>query len=64
MGEQKLKNRVIAYALRHLKSHKAKYPTHDLEMGAMVFALKICRHYLYRVKCTIHIEFDHDTFDL
>ncbi|KAJ9541874.1 hypothetical protein OSB04_028380 [Centaurea solstitialis] len=36
---------VIAYASRQLKPHKANYPTHDLELAAMVFALKIWRHY-------------------
>ncbi|CAH1421825.1 unnamed protein product [Lactuca virosa] len=42
------RGRVIAYASRQLKPHEANYPTHDLEMGVMVFALKIWRHYLYR----------------
>ena len=40
-------NRVIAYASRQLKKHKENYPTHDLEMAAVVFALKIWRSYLY-----------------
>ncbi|KAI3682050.1 hypothetical protein L2E82_50198 [Cichorium intybus] len=48
--------RVIAYALRQLKPHEANYPTHDLELGAVVFALKIWRHYLYGVKCTIYTD--------
>ena len=39
--------RVIAYAFRQLKSHEINYPTHDLELAAVVFALKIWRHYLY-----------------
>ena len=51
---------MIAYALRQLKPHKANYPTHDLELGAMVFALKIWRHYLYGGRCTIYI--DHKSF--
>nr|GFA98117.1 reverse transcriptase domain-containing protein [Tanacetum cinerariifolium] len=39
--------KVIAYALRQLKPHEENYTTHDLELGAVVFALKIWRHYLY-----------------
>ncbi|TYK23903.1 ty3-gypsy retrotransposon protein [Cucumis melo var. makuwa] len=39
--------RVVAYASRQLKSHEQNYPTHDLELAAVVFALKIWRHYLY-----------------
>ena len=39
--------RVIAYASRQLKRHEQNYPTHDLEMAAIIFALKIWRHYLY-----------------
>ncbi|GJY76051.1 putative reverse transcriptase domain-containing protein [Tanacetum coccineum] len=39
--------KVIAYASRQLKIHKKKYTTHDLELGAVVFALKMWRHYLY-----------------
>jgi len=37
---------VIAYAPRQLKPHEKNYPTHDLELAAVIFALKICRHYL------------------
>ena len=37
----------IAYASRQLKKHEQNYPTHDLEMAAIIFALKIWRHYLY-----------------
>ncbi|CAN6452104.1 unnamed protein product [Victoria cruziana] len=44
------KDKVIAYASRQLKSHEKNYPTHDLELGAVVFALKIWRHYLYGVE--------------
>ncbi|KAJ9564756.1 LOW QUALITY PROTEIN: hypothetical protein OSB04_000722 [Centaurea solstitialis] len=47
---------VIAYASRQLKPHEANYPTHDLELAAVVFALKIWRHYLYGVKCTIYTD--------
>ena len=39
--------KVVAYASRQLKVHKRNYPTHDLELAAMVFVLKIWRHYLY-----------------
>ncbi|GJT94983.1 putative reverse transcriptase domain-containing protein, partial [Tanacetum coccineum] len=41
------KEKVIAYASRQLKVHEKNYTTHDLELGAVVFALKIWRHYLY-----------------
>ena len=43
--------RVIAYASRQLKKHEQNYPTHDLELAAVVFSLKIWRHYLYGVPC-------------
>ncbi|XP_017416566.1 uncharacterized protein LOC108327363 [Vigna angularis] len=39
--------RAVAYASRQLKIHEKNYPTHDLELAAVVFALKIWRHYLY-----------------
>ena len=39
--------KVIAYASRQLKIHERNYPTHDLELAAVIFALKIWRHYLY-----------------
>ncbi|WMV25321.1 hypothetical protein MTR67_018706 [Solanum verrucosum] len=45
---------VIAYALCQLKVHERNYPTHDLELATVVFALKIWRHYLYGVKCEYH----------
>ena len=41
---------VVAYASRQLKPHEVNYPTHDLELAAVVFALKIWRHYLYGVR--------------
>ena len=47
---------VIAYASRKLKPHEANYPTHDLELGSMVFAFKIWRHYLYGVQFTIDTD--------
>ncbi|XP_073024371.1 uncharacterized protein [Primulina eburnea] len=48
--------RVIAYASRQLKPHEQNYPTHDLELAAVVFALKIWRHYLYGAKCEIFTD--------
>ncbi|XP_073126443.1 uncharacterized protein [Henckelia pumila] len=45
--------KVIAYASRQLKIHEKNYPTHDLELAAVVFALKLWRHYLYCEKCQI-----------
>ena len=39
--------RVVAYGSKQLKNHKQNYPTHDLELVAIVFALKIWHHYLY-----------------
>ncbi|KAM1242976.1 hypothetical protein ACFX2G_035280 [Malus domestica] len=48
--------RVIAYASRQLKSHDKNYPTHDLELAAIIFALKIWRHYLYGEKCKIFTD--------
>ncbi|GKD97464.1 putative reverse transcriptase domain-containing protein [Tanacetum coccineum] len=44
---------VIAYASRQLKPNEENYTTHDLELEAVVFALKIWRHYLYGTKCTV-----------
>ena len=49
-------DRVIAYASRQLKKHEENYPTHDLELVAVVFALKIWRHYLYGVSCKIFTD--------
>ncbi|KAL4377469.1 hypothetical protein GQ457_02G042510 [Hibiscus cannabinus] len=48
---------VIAYASRQLKPHEVNYPTHDLELAAIVFALKVWRHYLYGERC--HLFTDH-----
>ena len=48
--------RVIAYASRQLKKNETNYPTHDLELAAMVFALKIWRHYLYGKTCRIFTD--------
>ena len=48
--------RVIAYASRQLKEYEQRYPTHDLKLAAVVFALKIWRHYLYGEKCEIYTD--------
>lgn len=48
--------KVIAYASRQLKPYEVNYPTHDLELAAIVFALKIWRHYLYGVTCKIYTD--------
>jgi hypothetical protein len=47
------RGKVIGYASRQLKKHEQNYATHDLELGAVVFALKIWRHYLYGTKFTV-----------
>ncbi|CAA0832636.1 Unknown protein, partial [Striga hermonthica] len=47
---------VLAYASRQLKPHEVNYPTHDLELAAVVHALKICGHYLYGSKCEIFTD--------
>ncbi|GKA03026.1 putative reverse transcriptase domain-containing protein [Tanacetum coccineum] len=51
--------KVIAYASHKLKIHEKNYMTHDLELGAVVFALTIWRNYLYGTKCTVFT--DHKT---
>ena len=48
--------KVIAYASRQLKPHKKNYLTHDLELAAVVFALKILRHYLYGVHIDVFTD--------
>ena len=48
--------KVIAYASRQLKEHERNYPTHDMELAAVVFALKIWRHYLYGAHCQIYTD--------
>ncbi|GJX66868.1 putative reverse transcriptase domain-containing protein [Tanacetum coccineum] len=50
------KEKVIAYASRQPKIHEKNFTTHDLELGAVVFALKIWRHYLYGTKCTVFTD--------
>ncbi|GJX29954.1 putative reverse transcriptase domain-containing protein [Tanacetum coccineum] len=48
------RNKVITYAFRQLKIHEKNYTAHDLELGAVVFALKMWRHYLYGTKSVIY----------
>ena len=48
--------KLVAYASRQLKPHEQNYPTHDLELAVVVFALKIWRHYLYGEKCRIFTD--------
>ncbi|GJS40620.1 putative reverse transcriptase domain-containing protein [Tanacetum coccineum] len=48
--------KVITYASRQLKIHEKNNTTHDLELGAVVVALKIWRHYLYGTKCTVFTD--------
>nr|GFA40688.1 putative reverse transcriptase domain-containing protein [Tanacetum cinerariifolium] len=48
--------KVIAYASRQLKPYEVNYPTHDLELAAVVFALKIWRHYLYGKSCDVFTD--------
>ncbi|GJX45883.1 putative reverse transcriptase domain-containing protein [Tanacetum coccineum] len=50
------REKVIAYASRQLKVYEKNYTTHDLELGSIVFALKIWRHYLYETKCTVFTD--------
>ncbi|KAL0540359.1 hypothetical protein IC582_024596 [Cucumis melo] len=49
-------SKVVTYASRQLKSHEQNYPTHDLELAAVVFALKIWRHYLYGEKIQVFTD--------
>ncbi|GKD65692.1 putative reverse transcriptase domain-containing protein, partial [Tanacetum coccineum] len=65
------RGKVIAYASRQLKKHEKNYTTHDLELGAVVFALKIWRHYLYGTKSVIYTDhkslqyiFDHKDLNM
>ncbi|KAA3488092.1 CCHC-type integrase [Gossypium australe] len=56
-SDASLNGKVVAYASYQLKPHETNYPTHDLELVAIVFALKIWRHYLYWEN--FHIFKDH-----
>ena len=50
------RDKVIAYASRQLKMHEKNYPTHDLELTAVVFELRIWRQYLYRVHVDVFTD--------
>lgn len=50
------RGQLITYTSRKLRHHEANYHMHDLELGAVVFTLKIWRHYLYRVRCMIYTD--------
>ena len=47
---------VVAYASRQLKKHEVNYPTHDLELAAVVFALKLWRHYFYGARFEVFTD--------
>nr|GEZ43967.1 putative reverse transcriptase domain-containing protein [Tanacetum cinerariifolium] len=55
---RKEKEEVISYASRQLKIHEKNYTNHDLELGAVVFPLKIWRHYLYGTKWKANVVAD------
>ncbi|GKD32909.1 putative reverse transcriptase domain-containing protein [Tanacetum coccineum] len=50
------REKVISYASRQLKIHEKNYITHDLELGSVVFSLKLWRDYLYGTKCTVFTD--------
>nr|GFB13934.1 hypothetical protein [Tanacetum cinerariifolium] len=50
------REKVIVYASRQLKVHEENYTTHDLELGAVVFALRLWIHYLYGMKCVVFTD--------
>jgi hypothetical protein len=47
---------VVVYASRQLRKHEEKYPTHDLELAAMVHAIKISRHYIIGKRCEVYSD--------
>ena len=49
-------DKVIVYASRQLKKYEENYPTHDLELSAVVFSSRIWRHYLYDAPCKIFTD--------
>ncbi|GJV44141.1 putative reverse transcriptase domain-containing protein [Tanacetum coccineum] len=50
------REKVVAYASQQLKVPEENYTTHDLELGAVVFALRLWRHYLYGTKCVVFTD--------
>ena len=48
--------RVVAYGSRQLKNHERNYPTHDMELAIIVFALKIWSHYLYSEQFEVFLD--------
>ncbi|GJW13549.1 putative reverse transcriptase domain-containing protein [Tanacetum coccineum] len=56
LTQKGIKEKVIAYASRQLKVHEKNYTTYDLELGSVIFALKIWRHYLYGNRCTVFTD--------
>ncbi|GKE00652.1 putative reverse transcriptase domain-containing protein [Tanacetum coccineum] len=50
------REKVIVYASRRLRNNEENYATHDLELGAVGFALRLWRHYLYGTKCTVFTD--------
>ena len=51
-----LSGKVVAYGSRQLKNHEQSYPTHDMELAAIVFSLKILRHYLYGEQFEVFVD--------
>ena len=49
--------RVVAYGSRQLNNHEQNYPTQDMELANIVFALKICRHYLYGEQFKVFLDY-------
>ena len=47
-------DKLITYTSRQLRNYEKNYPTHDLELAAVIFALKIWIHYLYGILCEVY----------
>jgi hypothetical protein len=56
LGFVLMRGHVIAYASRQLRKQQLNYPTHDLELAAVVHALKIWRHYIMGTKCQVYTD--------